>query len=142
MGLVFQRGQIENLATEDQKGSATCSIDNKKVSLHPALNKVVSQGDEVFIAGRLDKKSDTLKAYAVNNITQRRIASVDSALYILLMGLGFYAAIFFSVVGMKEENELLQSLEYFVAIAGLVTAAVTIRTAVLINKASNGVNYP
>ena len=141
MNLNTQRGQVQEMSSVSENGTMTCRINDYEVILHPALAKISANGDEVLVAGKMDRKKK-LKAYALNNIEKRRISSIDSAFYILVMGVGFFLSIYFGVVAMKQPDSLFGTLSQAIAIAGLVVAGYGIRIAVLINKATNYVSYP
>ena len=97
MAFTIEHGVIQNLTKDEEKGSASCEINNVSVDLHRDLTTKVSTGDEVIIVGTMEK--DKMRALALKDVSKSNILGIDTTNYILLMGVGLYSIRFFQMVG-------------------------------------------
>ena len=95
MAFTIEHGVIQNLTKDEEKGSASCEINNVSVDLHRDLTTKVSTGDEVIIVGTMEK--DKMRALALKDVSKSNILGIDTTNYILLMGVGLYVFTMFSV---------------------------------------------
>ena len=142
MGIALQRGQIANVTKSDKDGSADCRVGDRQVRLHPTLAGIIAPGDNVVVAGEVDKH-DVLQAYAMNNLGKGKTARVDSTFFILVMGVAGYVGIMCGVFGLEAigTGSLVGEVQDAVSIAGLIVAGFALRRMVVMNRASNAIDY-
>lgn len=141
MALVTHRGRVAEVTPFGKRGALICRVGNTEVRVHSDLASMLSDGDEVYLAGKLRK--GVLTALAVNNLSRHKSGGLDATNNMLLIGfmgwLGVQAA---ALLPMFDGVPLLWGVFLVLTLFGLGGTFRSIRELVLINRATKWVRYP
>ncbi len=101
MELKLVRGFVRDLMPADKSGRVVCHVGEQSVRLHRDLSTAAKVGDEILIGGELHQ--DVVHAFALKNLTHRKLSTVDFTFYILGGGFGGVIASF-GLIFMAQSN--------------------------------------
>jgi len=142
MGLQLLRGHVKDIATPDNRGAAACQIGKYNVKVYGDLVSSVGKGDDILLAGEL--RSNVFHALAVKNFDRDKTAQIDPTNNVLLMGISGFVCMVGGVLGLRAVGGggIVESLDFMMAIAGLIGMVIALRRLILINRAGNWVSRP
>jgi hypothetical protein len=142
MGLQLLRGHVKDIAAPDNRGAAACQIGKYNVKVYGDLVSSVGKGDDILLAGEL--KSNVFHALAVKNFDRNKTAQIDPTNNMLLMGLSGFVCMVGGVLGLRYAGSggILESLDFTLAMIGLIGMVMSLRRLILINRAGNWVSRP
>ncbi len=88
MVMETRRGIATGIVKTDKGSAVECRLGEGKALLHPDLQRIVKEGDDILVAG--DLRDDVLHALALKNMTQNKNAQIDGSNYTLLIGMGLF----------------------------------------------------
>lgn len=127
MSIEIRKGAVAAITQTEDKKTSICRIGEHEVKLNRDLVDKVNVGDEIAIAGNSNEQG--MKALAVNNLSLKRITSIDPSNIVLAMGLsGFVFFVFFVLAAQNFSAGImsLTALNMVISLAGAVAAGITI----------------
>ncbi len=127
MSIEIRKGTVAAITQAEEKKASICRVGDHDVELNRDLIDKVNTGDEIAIAGNSNEQG--MKALAVNNLSKKKISSIDPTNIVL--GLGFSGFIFFVFFVLAAQNfsagiMSLAALNLAICLAGLIGAGITI----------------
>lgn len=127
MSIEMRKGTVAAITQAEDKKASICHVGEHEVELNRDLADKVNVGDEIAIAGNSNEQG--MKALAVNNLSQKRISSIDPTNIVLAMGFGGFAFFVFFVLGAQNFSAGIMSLAALnlaVCLAAMVGTGMTI----------------
>jgi len=97
------RGKVVGLSKPEEGGPMECNVGSCRVQVHADLERVVTEGEELLVAG--SKDDDKLQALAAHNLDTDELREVDSSNYVLLIGLGGFFGFLGFILGFQNKVE-------------------------------------
>jgi hypothetical protein len=143
MKMVTHRGLVEDIGAPDKRGGFECRVGDVRVRVHPDLASSLTNGDDVYLAGKYRDK--VLYVLAVNNLRSGKTAQVDATNQMLLIGLWGWVGIMSAAVlpmPVVSDSSAAWAILLLAAIIGVTFMSRSIRELILINRAANWVRHP
>jgi len=142
MAIEIKKGIVESLRPAEEDKPCTCRVGGNEIELHPDLADRLKDGDDVAISGH--ESENGLKALAINNLTRKKVSSIDPSNTILLLGFSGFASFLFFVLGMQNYfggamNLALTNL--VLVLAGLTGAVISFGRFLAVRSALKMINY-
>ncbi len=127
MSIEIRKGTVAAITQTEGKKTSTCHIGDHEITLNRDLADKVNIGDEIAITGNTNEQG--MKALAVNNLSLKRISSIDPTNIVLAMGLSGFAFFVFFILGVQNLTAGIISLAVLnivISLVSLVAAGITI----------------
>ena len=127
MSIEIRKGTVAAINQTEDKKASVCRVGEHEVELNRDLVDKVNVGDEIAIAGNSNEQG--MKALAVNNLSLKRISSIDPTNIVLAMGFSGFAFFVFFVLGAQNFSAGIMSLAALnlaVSLAAMVGTGITI----------------
>ncbi len=127
MSIEIRKGTVAAITQAEEKKASICRVGDHDVELNRDLVDKVNIGDEIAIAGNANEQG--MKALAVNNLSLKKISSIDPSNIVLGMGFSGFVFFLFFVLGAQNLSAGIMSLAALnlaVCLVGLVGAGIAI----------------
>ena len=127
MSIEIRKGTVAAITQAEGKNASICRVDDQEIELNRDLVDKVNIGDDIAIAGNTNEQS--MKALAVNNLSLKRVSSVDPTNIVLAMGFSGFLFFLFFVLGAQNFSAGIMSLAALnlaLSLAGLVAIGISI----------------
>jgi len=142
MSIEIRKGTVAAINQTEGKKASICRVDEHEVELNRDLADKVSVGDEVAIAGNSNEQG--MKALAVNNLSLKRISSIDPTIIVLTLGFSGFVFFVFFVLGAQNFTAGIMSLAALnlaISLAGMVGAGIMILNLMRLRQALTKCKY-
>lgn len=136
MVMEIRCGKATEIVKAEKGNAVKCRLGESQALLHPDLQRILQEGDEIIIAG--DLRDDVLHALALKNVTQNRSAKVDGSNYTLLIGAGLFCWLLgfvFYIQTMNAGDPTVTALNLALSVGGFVTGLWAIMQVLRIRRA-------
>ncbi len=127
MSIELRKGSVTAITQTEDKKTGICHIGDHTITLNRDLADKMNVGDEIAIAGNTNEQG--MKALAINNLSLKRISSVDPTNIVLALGLSGFAFFVFFILGVQNSSAGIMSLAALnitISMVALVVAGTTI----------------
>ena len=127
MSIEIRKGTVAAITQAERKNINICRVDNHDIELNRDLADKVNVGDDIAIAGNTNEQG--MKALAVNNLSKKKISSIDPTNIVLTLGLAGFVSLLFFILGAQNFSAGIMSLTVLnlaVSLAGLTAVSITI----------------
>jgi len=127
MSIEIRKGTVAAITQAERKNINICRVDDHDIELNRDLADKVNVGDDIAIAGNTNEQG--MKALAVNNLSKKKISSIDPTNIVLTLGLAGFVSLLFFILGAQNFSAGIMSLTVLnlaVSLAGLTAVSITI----------------
>jgi len=127
MSIEIRKGTVAAITQAEGKNINICRVDDHDIELNRDLADKVNVGDDIAIAGNTNEQG--MKALAVNNLSKKKISSIDPTNIVLTLGLAGFVSLLFFILGAQNFSAGIMSLTVLnlaVSLAGLTAVSITI----------------
>jgi len=108
MSIEIKKGTVAAITQAEGKNVSICRVDDQEFELNRDLVDKVNVDDDIAIAGNSNEQG--MKALAVNNLSRKRVSSVDPTNIVLAMGFSGFLFFLFFVLGAQNFSAGIMSL--------------------------------
>ena len=127
MSIEIRKGTVASITQTEGKNTGICRVDDHEIELNRDLVDKVNVGDDIAIAGNTNEQG--MKALAVNNLSKKRLSSVDPTNIVLALGFSGFLFFLFFVLGAQNFSAGIMSLaalNFALSLASLTATGISI----------------
>ncbi len=142
MAMEIWRGKAADVSKPEAGGPMVCNVGKCKVNVHEDVERAVTEGEEIVVAGPIDENG--LQALAVHNLDTKTVRHVDGSNYVLGIGLGGFLGFLGFILSFQfkvDGNMTMSSVNLLMGLAGWGLVAWALSRVLRIKRAAGWVRF-